>query len=88
MDRRRGTGSRPEKSCIPTKRSFLASRIAESSRKKPKLSNPGTSRFCGHCNQRLSLKTYRKHEQLYKMSDQSWMGRDSSDQMFDAETAG
>ncbi len=49
----------------------LALKFAESSRKKRKLENPASSHLCGHCNENLSLKVFRKHERLYKRLDQS-----------------
>lgn len=55
----------------PLKRhNTLARKIAESS-KKAKHSEP--SRMCGHCNQKLVLKVYKKHERLYRRSDKSWI---------------
>ena len=58
------------------KRSYLAPKEANSSRKRPKLSTQASSFLCGHCNQRLSRKTFKKHEKLYKRSDQSWTKED------------
>ena len=55
----------------PLKRhNTLAQKIAESF-KKAKHAEP--SRMCGHCNQRLALKVYKKHERLYRRSDESWI---------------
>ena len=55
----------------PLKRhNSLAQKIAESS-KKAKHAEP--SHMCGHCNQRLALKVYKKHERLYRRSDESWI---------------
>ena len=48
----------------------LAQKIAASS-KKAKHAEP--SRMCGHCNQKLALKVYRKHERLFRRSDESWI---------------
>lgn len=59
------------------KHCLIASKIAESSRKrKPKRLNPGVSRLCGHCNKKLSLKAFKKHEKLYKKPDQTWIAND------------
>lgn len=55
------------------KHNSLARKIAESSRKQPKRLNFVSSRLCGHCNQKLSLKVFKKHEKLYKRPDQSWI---------------
>ena len=56
--------------------SFLAPRIAESSRRKAKITlraNSLRSQLCGHCNQNLSLKTFKKHKKLYYKSDGTWL---------------
>ena len=62
-----------ESDCVISKRSYLACRIAESSRKRP---TPVTSFLCGHCNQRLSRKVFKKHEHLYRRADLSWATTD------------
>lgn len=49
---------------------MLTLKIAESS-KKAKHVEP--SRMCGCCNQKLALKVYKKHERLYRRSDESWI---------------
>ena len=55
------------------KHNSIARKIAESSRKKPKRLNPASSHLCGHCNQMLSLKVFKKHQKLYMKSDQTWI---------------
>ena len=52
---------------------ILARKIAESSQKKLKYTNPVSSRLCGHCDQKLSLKVFKRHERLYRRSDLTWI---------------
>ena len=54
------------------KHDTLVCKIAQSSQKKPRHGNPVSSRYCEHCHQNLSLKVFKKHERLYKKSDQTW----------------
>ena len=54
------------------KHDYLARKIAQSSLKKTRYGNPVSSRYCEHCCQNLSLKVFKKHERLYKKSDQTW----------------
>ena len=61
------------------KHNTLSRKIAQSSQKKPKHSNPGSSRLCGHCNQKLSLKVFKRHEKLYRRMDQSWIANTDGD---------
>lgn len=55
---------------------FLAPRIAESSKRRSKITlraNSAKSQLCGHCNLSLSLKTFKKHKRLYCNSDGKWL---------------
>ena len=51
---------------------FVASRIAQS-RKRIRHSEQGNRRMCPHCDQSLCLKTFKKHERLYRKDDGSWV---------------
>lgn len=72
-----GNGSMNEKASTSRMSTFLAPRIAESSRMKSKITlraNSAKSQLCGHCNLNLSLKTFKKHKRLYYCnSDGKWL---------------
>ena len=55
---------------------LLATRIAES-RKKPRLSIPRNCQKCLHCNQRLTMKTFKRHQKLFCQSDGTWIKDDA-----------
>ena len=59
------------------KHNSIARKISESSWKKPKRLNPVSSHWCGHCDKRLSLKVFKKHQKLYMRLDQAWIASGS-----------
>ena len=67
-----GSGS----SASTSRSSFLASRLAQSSRQKSTTvalrANGLKSQLCGHCNKNLSVKTFKKHKKLYSRPDETW----------------
>ena len=61
---------------------MLAARIDES-RKRPRLSTPKNRKYCPHCSQNLTLKTFKKHKKLFLRSDGSWaQASDTEDEHF------
>lgn len=54
---------------------LLASRVKQSSRKR---SRSAPRELCPHCDQSLSLKTFKKHKALFCKSDGTWIsGKDT-----------
>ena len=56
---------------------LLASRIANS--RKRRKDTPKNRQNCPHCNQLLTMKTFRRHQTLFKKNDGTWM-KDSEDE--------
>lgn len=54
---------------------LIATRVVESERglKKAKLHNELQNIVCPHCDQLLNVKTYKRHEKLYRKADGSWI---------------
>ena len=57
---------------------LIATRVLKSERsvgKKAKLhrDTESQSRVCPHCDQLLNIKTYKRHEKLYRKDDGSWI---------------
>ena len=51
----------------------IASRISAASNRNPKSNISRDCKLCLHCGQYLSLKTFKRHERLYKKSDGTWI---------------
>lgn len=53
---------------------MLASRVEQSSRKRPR--DPPPRELCPHCDQNLNIKTFKKHKTLFCRSDGTWVKDD------------
>ena len=53
--------------------SSIASRISAASNRNPESNISRDCKLCLHCGQYLSLKTFKRHERLYKKSDGTWI---------------
>ncbi len=58
---------------------FLASRIANS-RKRKRVVIPKNRQNCPHCNQLLTIKTFRRHQKLFKRKDGTWLKESDEDE--------
>ena len=53
---------------------MLANRVAESSKKRPRLSTPQQRRYhCPHCQQSLTSKTFMLHKKFHTKEDGTWV---------------
>ena len=66
----------------------LARRISAVSRKRRKSQTSHRHRqICPHCNQSLTLKTYRKHQKLFLRSDSTWMSDNEEDRLATSDSS-
>ena len=65
----------------------LAQRIA-TARKRCRPRACHSRRFCPHCKQSLSLKTFKKHQKLFLKSDGAWMSTKDAESDSNCETEG
>ena len=47
--------------------------VAELAAKKKHRHRHRSNHYCGHCEQNLCIKVYKRHKKLYKRPDQSWI---------------
>lgn len=59
---------------------LIATRVVESERsfKKAKYHTEIQNLVCPHCSQLLNIKTYKRHENLYRKDDGSWITQSQS----------
>lgn len=64
--------------------SLLVDRIVTSRKRR----RPRNRKLCPHCKQRLTLKTFKKHQKFFLRSDGTWMSDSDEDADLDCETEG